>query len=256
MNYLYNYHEFLDESFFPISKKDMIETFKKFTDKDSILKYLKSLFTYSNKMEKRLKYYFISSFVIIALSSTTLLKTTDVIDIAPSETKLMLQEILDFKIDNQLDEYLEAIAKKESTNRPYIVNQLGYIGKYQFHNLALIDAGVVKTKDEAKKFRKKFINSSEEDRIKMWSEAEQDQAMINLMKKNKQYLKNYSDYVGKTINDIEITWSGLLAAAHLGGQKHVKEFLESDGKKDFADANEVKISVYLKEFSGYKLIGI
>ncbi|MCK9417553.1 peptidoglycan-binding protein LysM, partial [Candidatus Dojkabacteria bacterium] len=75
-------------------------------------------------------------------------------------------------------------------------------------------------------------------------------------KKNKQYLKNYSDYVGKTINDIEITWSGLLAAAHLGGQKHVKDFLKSNGKKDFADANGVEISVYLKEFSGYKLIGI
>jgi len=77
--------------------------------------------------------------------------------------------------------------------------------------------------------------------------------MVSLIKKNKHYLRNFEKYIGQIINGIEITWSGLLAAAHLGGQKNVKKFLNSNGKNDYADANGTKISEYLSEFSGYKI---
>jgi len=75
------------------------------------------------------------------------------------------QEIVEEELSKE--NLLDSIAWQESTNRPDTVNRLGYIGKYQFHDLALVDAGVVKNKSQARKFRNKFINSSKSERLSM-----------------------------------------------------------------------------------------
>ena len=250
MKHIYKYNEFVDESYFPVNKKEIKEKLKQITDKEQLKDYLGSLFDESEKMNKRFKRFFISTVVVVTLSITGLsLSPNDIKSMAKTEsTKEIVEEEL-----NQLPTLLDSIAWKESTNRPHVVNRLGYIGKYQFHDLALIDAGVADNKKDAKAFRKKFINSSKEDRLKMWSESEQDTAMVNLMKKNKHYLRNYSDYIGDTIQNIPITWSGVLSASHLGGQGNVKKFLKSDGKNDYADANGVKVSDYLSKFANYRI---
>jgi hypothetical protein len=62
--------------------------------------------------------------------------------------------------------------------------------------------------------------------------------------------KKHADALGKTINGIEITLSGLVAGAHLKGLGGVKQFLQG---KDNEDALGTKISEYIKKFGGYDL---
>ena len=58
-------------------------------------------------------------------------------------------------------------------------------------------------------------------------------------------------YVGKIINDVYITESGLLAAAHLAGAGNVQKYLRSSGEIRFNDAYGSSVQKYLKLFSGY-----
>jgi hypothetical protein len=59
--------------------------------------------------------------------------------------------------------------------------------------------------------------------------------------------------VGKTINGIKVTESGILAAAHLSGAGNVKKFLRSNGSLRFSDAYGATIQSYLKKFAGYNV---
>ena len=69
---------------------------------------------------------------------------------------------------------------------------------------------------------------------------------------NKEKLQKYIDkFEGQEINGILVTESGLLAAAHLGGQGSVKKWFRTG--KIRQDGNGVKITSYMKRFSGYTL---
>jgi hypothetical protein len=57
--------------------------------------------------------------------------------------------------------------------------------------------------------------------------------------------------VGRRINGIRITESGILAAAHLAGAGSVKKYLRSNGVDNFTDAYGTNIEHYLKKFAGY-----
>jgi len=63
--------------------------------------------------------------------------------------------------------------------------------------------------------------------------------------------KDIQRCVGKTINGITISTSGILAAAHLSGAGNVKKFLRSNGALNFSDAYGSSIESYLKKFGGY-----
>jgi hypothetical protein len=168
--------------------------------------------------------------------------------------------------------FLNAIADKESTNDPEKVNQLGYMGKYQFGEIALKDIlqkgsgeseedyksriksywpnnfGKVRTDDDFNFFKSKFLNKG----VNFWPEDKQDMAMKQLLKNNLGYLGNYVDkWVGKTKNGIKITKSGLLAGAHLLGPSNVKKFLDKGEVAE--DANGTPITEYIKKFGGYAI---
>lgn len=137
--------------------------------------------------------------------------------------------------ENELERFLTDIGFKESGNRYDITNRLGYMGKYQFGKKTLRGLGFDVTKKE-------FLNNPEL----------QEEAMFQLLLHNKEKLQDYIDiYDGKTINGIYITESGILAAAHLGGQGSVKRYFENG--KVFKDANGTKITSYLAQFSGYDI---
>jgi len=89
----------------------------------------------------------------------------------------------------------------------------------------------------------------------MHSPSKQKAVQIDFKKLHWQYLKNLSltKYVGKTINGIRITQSGLLAGAHLVGPGGVKDFLQSNGKIDVKDKNGTPVSSYIKKFAGYNI---
>jgi hypothetical protein len=134
-----------------------------------------------------------------------------------------------------LNLFLNDIGFRESSNRYDVVNQYGYMGKYQFGIKTLESLGIDTTKKE-------FLSSPDL----------QEEAMITLLKSNQHNLRRQiKKYDGKLVNGILVTESGLLAAAHLGGPGSVKKWLRSG--EDFKDGNGTKITSYIKTFNGYDL---
>lgn len=135
--------------------------------------------------------------------------------------------------------FKEAIAFKESQGKYRVVNDLGYLGKYQFG------------KETLKRFRvynaQQFLKNPEL----------QEKVFTAYCKVNKWILrKDIKRSVGKTINGIKITESGILAAAHLSGAGNVKKYLRSNGYHKFQDAFGTSIETYLKKFAGYDVSNI
>ena len=135
----------------------------------------------------------------------------------------------------ELDNFLSAIGFRESGNRYDITNTFGYMGKYQFGKSTLKGLGYTVS-------RKEFLSNPEL----------QEEAMLSLLNHNKEKLQKYIDvYDGKTVNGIYITESGILAAAHLGGQGSVRRYFRNG--KVFKDGYGTKITSYMDEFSGYDI---
>lgn len=132
--------------------------------------------------------------------------------------------------------FKEALAYRESRGNYFVVNPYGYMGKYQFGKSALKFYGI-KDADE-------FLNSPEL----------QEKLFIVSLQRNKWVLRNeINQHVGKRINGIQITKSGILAAAHLAGVESVKQFFRYQGNFFFADANGTTLQSYMKNFGGYNL---
>jgi len=145
---------------------------------------------------------------------------------------------------NEIGKFLRALAQKESSMNPKAVNRLGYIGKYQFGNMALQDLEL-DDKINVHKFKKNPA---------IFPEKMQDKAMIKLLKLNKNYLGDYIEkFVGKNVAGVNITKSGLLAGSHLVGAGAIKKFLDSNGVYIPKDANGVPVTEYIQKFGGYNL---
>ena len=108
--------------------------------------------------------------------------------------------------------FKEALAFKESGGNYFTVNSYGYLGKYQFGKEAFI----------ANAQRNKWI-----------------------------LRRDIKTFVGKRINGILVTESGILAAAHLAGPGSVKKYLRSYGLDNFTDGYGTTLCYYMKKFSGY-----
>jgi len=144
--------------------------------------------------------------------------------------------ILKIKLDVKgHNAFLDAIGHQESGNRYDVVNQFGYMGRYQFGKSTLRTLKIRVSKEA-------FLNSPDL----------QDYAMLQLLCYNKKKLQKYIDeYDGEVVNGILVTESGLLAAAHLGGQGSVKKWFRTG--KIRKDGNGVKITSYMQRFGGYNL---
>ncbi len=130
--------------------------------------------------------------------------------------------------------FKEALAFKESRGDYFTVNTLGYLGKYQFGAETLKLIGI--------------HNPS----LFLKTPALQEKAFIANTERNKWILRrDIKNFVGRTINGILITESGILAAAHLAGAGSVKNYLRSYGIDNFEDSFGTNIEYYMKRFSGY-----
>ena len=130
--------------------------------------------------------------------------------------------------------FKEQLGFKESQNDYFRVNTLGYLGKYQFGKSTLELIGI----NDAKH----FLNTPEL----------QEKAFIANAQRNKWVLRrDIKRFVGKRINGILVTESGILAAAHLAGPGGVKKYLRSYGSNGFEDAYGTSIKYYMKRFQGY-----
>lgn len=130
--------------------------------------------------------------------------------------------------------FKEALAFKESRGKYTIINTLGYLGKYQFGKSTLKRFKIYDTTE--------FLKDAEL----------QEDAFLALCSVNKWILtKDIKRSVGKRINGIKVTESGILAAAHLAGAGSVKKYLRSNGTEGFEDAYGTSIELYLRKFAGY-----
>lgn len=134
--------------------------------------------------------------------------------------------------------FKEALAFKESRGDYGVVNQFGYMGKYQFGKGTLALIGVKNVS------RNKFLNNPEL----------QEKAFYANLSRNKWVLRrDIKWFVGKRMNGVEVTESGVLAAAHLAGPGSVKKYLRTGGVEGFADAFGTTIRYYMKRFGGYDM---
>lgn len=130
--------------------------------------------------------------------------------------------------------FKEAIAFKESQGNYAAVNTLGYLGKYQFGVTTLELLGI-KNPD-----------------LFLKSPVLQEKAFLANTKRNKWVLRrDIKRFVGKKIDGILVTESGILAAAHLAGPGNVKRYLRSYGALDSEDAYGTDILSYMDKFSGF-----
>ena len=118
------------------------------------------------------------------------------------------------------------------------INSLVYLGKYQFGRSTLKVLRIKKIDN--------FINIPEL----------QEKAFLMNVMRNKWILRREIErFSGKKINNILITESGIIAAAHLSGPGNVKKFLRNNcnNNLDFKDINGTKISDYIRIFRNYDI---
>jgi len=130
--------------------------------------------------------------------------------------------------------FKEALGFKESRGNYKTVNEYGYLGKYQFGKGTLELIGVYNTQS--------FIDSPELQEAAFYANASRNKWILR---------RDIKRFVGKNINGIVITESGILAAAHLAGPGSVKKYLRSWGATAFSDAFGTTLGYYMKKFGGY-----
>ena len=199
---------------------------------------------FNQKEKYRMRRTVISALVLSILSfgmidSATTNTTDEQIWLQMVEDEKLRKEAEELKIkqhhEDELNRFLHDVGFRESGNRYDITNTWGYMGKYQFGKSTLKGLGFNVT-------RKEFLNNPQL----------QEEAMMALLLHNKEKLQKYIDlFDGETINGMYISESGILAAAHLGGQGSVKRYFKNG--KVFKDAYGTKITSYMKQFSGYDI---
>jgi len=130
--------------------------------------------------------------------------------------------------------FKEALAFKESSGNYFSINTLGYLGKYQFGIGTLQLMGV----NDATS----FLNDP----------ALQEEVFQTNIARNKWILRrDIKRFEGKRIKGVNVTESGMLAAAHLAGAGNVKKYLRSYGRYDVKDVYGTSMAKYIRKFSGY-----
>ena len=142
-------------------------------------------------------------------------------------------------VGNKYLGFKEAVAFKESQGNYFVVNTLGYLGKYQFGRGTLEMIGIYNPQA--------FLRNP----------ILQEKAFEANASRNKWILRrDIKRSVGKRMNGIIVTESGILAAAHLAGPGSVKKYLRSGGSQGFADAYGSTVRHYMKKFAGYDVSSI
>lgn len=181
-------------------------------------------FSFSTKEAANLEMYATSPGDILEYTVTSA-EDSAVIEPAPRAIPVLGRSYTGFK---------EALAFKESRGNYKAVNEFGYLGKYQFGKGTLNLIGI--------KNPQTFLESPELQEAAFYANAARNKWIL---------IRDIEKYVGETINGIEITESGILAAAHLAGPGSVKKFLRSWGSNAFSDAFGTSITYYMTKFGGY-----
>ncbi|MBW4670292.1 MAG: hypothetical protein KME60_23480 [Cyanomargarita calcarea GSE-NOS-MK-12-04C] len=168
-------------------------------------------------------------------------------------------------------DFFTALARRETgqQNPPTnIENQLGFIGKYQFGEALLKDLGYYDTPNpyigggngvDRNYWRgtwrgKNGINSKQDflnnkNNVQEIAIQEAMQYKWGLIK-NQLNGRSIKEFIGQKRGGVVVTPSGILAAAHLRGERGVANLLLSN--QGSTDENGTSILAYLREFAGFK----
>ncbi|MHB1146934.1 MAG: lysozyme family protein [Lutibacter sp.] len=178
---------------------------------------------------------FISSFTKDKKDLNTAVYLTNEVTTVPTEKEIspIIKSNIPF-VSKSFDGFKEALAFRESGGRYDAVSSFGYLGKYQFGKSTLKRFDIYDVK--------LFLESPEL----------QENTFMASCSLNKWILKDeIESKVGKKLNGIEITESGILAAAHLAGTGNIRQYLITNGRYKFKDAFGSSMQHYLKKFGGY-----
>jgi Ca2+-binding RTX toxin-like protein len=152
--------------------------------------------------------------------------------------------------------FLDALGDRESNGNYAAENSYGYLGKYQFGELALRDVGYY-TYDGTSANDWKLAYWTGKDGVDNKSEflanhSAQESAIREYMTLQWQYVKQAWAYEGQVLDGVKITVSGILAGAHLVGAGNLNKYLLSGGDTVPTDGYGVAVETYVKQFAGYK----
>lgn len=157
-------------------------------------------------------------------------------------------------------DFLNALAQRESSMNAQAQNRYGYVGLFQMGEAALVDAGYYRADGTGKNdwagswtgFN--GINSLADFKANPQAQA---QAVTAYHQRLWRYIRSMGldTYIGKTINGIQMTQSGLIAAAHLVGSGNLATFLRSNGQLVPRDGNRTPLTEYISRFGGYSIMG-
>lgn len=155
-------------------------------------------------------------------------------------------------------DFFAALRQRESSNDYTVVNTLGFLGAYQFGELALIDLGYY-TRDGtgANNWQDAFFTGKNGINSKadfLASPEVQDAAAAEWFALLWSYIRalDLEFYAGQVLNGVKLTKSGMIAAAHLAGAGGLRSFIESGGTVAPGDAYGTSLVDYLTLFEGYE----
>lgn len=141
--------------------------------------------------------------------------------------------------EQELNSFLTALGASESGGDYTEWNEIMCIGKYQFSYATRKSVGYGHIKSH------EFILRPE-----IWSPEDQEIAIRRLVASNLLRLaETISEHEGDLINGIEISKSGILAGAHIGGVQGVSNYFNKGNNP--ADLFGTSIEDYIIRFSGY-----
>jgi hypothetical protein len=142
----------------------------------------------------------------------------------------------------EFSRFIKDLGFRESGNNWLSVNCIGCFGEWQFAESTVHYLG----------YRGITLKKFQKD-PDIFPRDMQQKVLESLIKINRALLKDYEHYIGTSIDGVEITRSGLIAASHLGGAQTVKLFLASNGRINKRDALGTSIFDYIRRFHDYDL---
>lgn len=144
-------------------------------------------------------------------------------------------------------DFLTLLSYSESRHNWKVMNEYGYIGKYQMGKSCLLYIGY-------EKHQVNYIFKNFDSNPEVFNESMQDAAVKIWVTKLRQSLHlEIKNYAGKNVNGIYITESSIIAAAHLAGVQGVKKWFMTTGEYNPKDAYGTSIEKYMKKFAHTKI---
>ena len=151
--------------------------------------------------------------------------------------------------DDGYKDFLEKLSFRESTHTSNMVNEHGYMGRYQMGNEALNHIGLKNEYGAWSEFANRFGIYSDDDFLR--SESMQLYAVSSYHRVIRNYIELNNMLSYKTYRGVNVTMSGLVAACHLVGMGAMEKALRTGSVA--MDGRGTKAWDYLSDLGGFDI---